>query len=229
MIVPVPKASARLTTQYLPILVSLTTFIAALDLAEIEHTFVPQRDHVVAWAGQSFARNGLGHVEHSDRTAADTRVRGRSPQLHQGCAIPRRHSAGGQRADQKAAISSRLRASRQERARREPDATGRDARHPRTPDAVDQRSDRAAQRPPADGADAARRHPRRFRRREDSGDLGAVSQALAGYPLHRERDELRKHVARAAARRRRSRGGNRKLEAVDRGASFVDRPGGVGA
>jgi DNA-binding transcriptional LysR family regulator len=41
MIVPVPKASARLTTQYLPILVSLTTFIAALDLAEIEHTFVP--------------------------------------------------------------------------------------------------------------------------------------------------------------------------------------------
>ena len=118
---------------------------------------------------------------------------------------------------------------RQERAGREPHAAGRDGRRPCAPDAVDQRSDRAAERRPADGADRARRHPGRFCRRQDPGDLGAVSQALAGHSFRRDRDQLREHGARAAPRRHRSRRCHCKFEALDRGASFVDRPGGVGA
>ena len=54
-------------------------------------------------------------------------------------------------------------------------------------------------------------------------------KALARHQLRGERNQLRKHGARAARKRHRSGGGDCTFAAVDRSASFVGRPGGVGA
>ena len=60
-------------------------------------------------------------------------------------------------------------------------------------------------------------------------DARRLPQALARRPFQRQRHQLRQHAARSQAGRSRSRGRDLQSQAHHRGASSLDRPGGVGA
>src|SRR5260370_34032024 len=99
----------------------MTTFIAALDLSAVEHTLAAVRICACAagpnrggggrphgQGGARRARTAGGHGQYPAGTFTDARVRRRSAQRYQSGAGARPSTAGGQRADQAAAIPAWL-------------------------------------------------------------------------------------------------------------------------